>query len=98
MELLLKDGEFEYYGNLVKLSDMQNYVDPEWKKLGIDEYWYHQIRLKNKQEVYVLDKHHYECGKGLNQIPPTKLIKHRNKNITIKFNKMKVCVNVLILY
>lgn len=98
MELKLKKCEYNYTGGLVKLNDMQNYIDPNWKKLGIHEYWYHKITLHNNQILYVLDKHYYEIGKGWTQNPPTKLIKHKNGDLTIKFNNLKDSIEIAVLY
>lgn len=98
MELKLKKDEYSYYGALEKITDMQNYIDPMWKKLGISDYWYHKITLKNKQLIYVLDKHSYEYGKGWGQNPPTKLIRHKNGDLTIKFTNIKDSLSICILY
>lgn len=99
IELKLKKGEFVYDGALEKLNDMQNYVDPQWRALRISNFYYHKIELKgSKQIVYLLDKHHYTVGAGWNQNPPTKLIKHKNGDLTLKATNMKCCVGTIILY
>lgn len=99
IELKLKKGSFNDSGMLVKLGDMQKYVDPQWKNLRISEFYYHKIELVgSQQEIYLLDKHHYTVGAGWNQNPPTKLIRHKNGDITLKATNMKTCVGVIILY
>lgn len=98
MELKFKKNEFVYDCTLEKLSDMQNYVDPSWRKFGISNYWYKKITLKNDQIIYVLDKKTFEIGKGFNQIRPVKITIHKTGDITIKCNNIKDCVSVMICY
>lgn len=101
MEITFKDEEWDHdYGtsSLVKLNDYQNMIDPEWRKLGISDYYYHHLVLKNGQEIYLLDKSHYVVGGGWGQIKPTKIIRHKNGGITLRFNKMKVSIGVLVCY
>lgn len=89
MELNIKSDEYEECG-LVKLGNAQKFIDPKWKEMKIENFWYHKFIIKNnKQTIYVLDKDHYDVGKGWEQHPPVKIIHRRNGNLTIKFNYVK---------
>lgn len=89
MELNIKSDEYEECG-LAKLGNTQKFIDPKWKDMKIENFWYHKFIIKsNKQAIYVLDKDHYAVGKGWEQHPPVKIIHRRNGNLTIKFNYIK---------
>ena len=98
MEIKFKKDEFEYCG-LVKLGNLQKFIDPKWKDFGIENFWYHKFIIKNNEQIiYVLNKNHYYVASGWDQHPPVKFIRHRNGDITINFNHIKSEIGDVYLY
>lgn len=98
MDLTIRKDEFIEYG-LVKLGNTQKYIDPKWKEMKIENFWYHKFVIKNNEQIiYVLDKKHYIVGKGWDQHPPVKITHHRNGNLTIKFNYIKSEIGDIYLF